>query len=66
MENIKALIGRTGITITPLRASGMIMLDGETYQAETKGGSIPSGKKIKVIGTQLRSWLIVELLSCKE
>ncbi len=43
------LIGRMAVSMTPLRPSGTIMLDGERIDAVTEGGYIDSSKAVKII-----------------
>ena len=43
------LVGRIAVSMTPLRPSGTIMLDGERIDAVTEGGYIDSKKAVKII-----------------
>ncbi|MFX3674427.1 MAG: nodulation protein NfeD [Paenisporosarcina sp.] len=43
------LIGKYGISMTPLRPSGTIMLEGERIDSVTEGGYVDAGKSVKVI-----------------
>lgn len=43
------LLGKLGKSMTPLRPSGTIMLEGERIDAVTEGGYVDSGKVVKVI-----------------
>jgi len=43
------LLGKKGIAYTMMRPSGKVMLDGEIYDATTRGGSIEKGDQIEVI-----------------
>ena len=43
------LLNRTGITITPLRPSGTIMIDNERIDAVTEGGFIAAGSNVQVV-----------------
>lgn len=43
------LIGRIAVSMTPLRPSGTIMLDGERIDAVTEGGYVDSNKAVKII-----------------
>ena len=59
----KDLIGKTGTTYTVLRPSGKIMIEGEFYDAYTRGNYIKKNEKIIVIadeGTTLKVHLYTE------
>jgi membrane-bound serine protease (ClpP class) len=43
------LVGKSGLTVTPLRPSGTVLIDGERVDAVTEGGFIPSQKEIVVV-----------------
>jgi len=47
-----SLLGKTGTAFTVLRPSGKIMLDGEIYDAYTRGEYIAQGEDIEVISTE--------------
>lgn len=44
----KDLEGKTGITLTDMRPSGIIEIDDERYDAATKGEYVEKGRKVKV------------------
>ncbi len=48
----ESLIGKIGISYTILRPSGKVMIDGEIYDAITRGNYIDKGGNIKVIGQE--------------
>lgn len=48
----KDLIGKTGMAHTVLRPSGKVMIDGDVYDAFTRGEYIQKGENIEVIGTE--------------
>lgn len=48
-ENRVELIGRTGLTITPLRPAGTITIDDERIDVVSEGGYIDNGQSVKVI-----------------
>lgn len=53
----KSMVGRRGVTRTVLRPSGRIEIDGEIYDAYTRGDYIDAGTEIEVIseeGTSLK------------
>ncbi|CAN7316087.1 NfeD family protein [Rossellomorea sp. LjRoot5] len=43
------LIGRMGVTKTPLRPSGTVIVDDERIDAVTEGGFIKAGEKVKIV-----------------
>ncbi|EPD54385.1 hypothetical protein HMPREF1210_00371 [Paenisporosarcina sp. HGH0030] len=43
------LLGRMAVSMTPLRPSGTIMLDGERIDAVTEGGYVDANKVVKII-----------------
>lgn len=43
------IVGKLAQSMTPLRPSGTIMLDGERIDAVTEGGYVDSGKTVKII-----------------
>lgn len=46
--SIADMIGRSAVTVTPLRPSGKIAIDGEQYDAVAIGGFINAGKRVVV------------------
>ncbi len=46
------LVGKTGMAHTVLRPSGKVMIDGNVYDAFTRGDYIQRGETIEVIGTE--------------
>lgn len=58
------IIGKTGIAHTVLRPSGKVMIDGQLYDAITRGEFIEKGQAVEVVGedtTSLRVRLLSEL-----
>lgn len=53
------LIGRIATTLTPLRSSGFIELDGKKIEVNSAKGFIPENTLVKIVGKQM-SWLLVE------
>ncbi len=52
-----SFMGKTGVTFTVLRPSGKVMIDGEIYDAYTRGDYIEKDTKVKVVeesGTSLK------------
>jgi membrane-bound serine protease (ClpP class) len=47
---VGALIGEPGIAETDLAPSGRVRIDGEVWSAETDGGTIHEGERVKIIG----------------
>lgn len=55
-------VGKTGITITPLRPAGKIeFADGERLDVVSEGAYIPAGKKVKVLKTEGRRIVVREI-----
>jgi membrane-bound serine protease (ClpP class) len=46
------LVGKEGITLTPLRPAGNIEIDGEPYDAVTEGLFLPKGETVRVVQVQ--------------
>ncbi len=46
------LLGKKGVVFTNLRPSGRIEIDGDIYDAYTRGDYIPQGSKVEVISTE--------------
>lgn len=55
----KDVIGRIAKTLTPLKTSGYIELDGKKIEVSSVKGFIPEGSMVKIIGKQM-SWFLVE------
>ncbi len=45
------LVGKKGVTVTDLRPSGIILINGVKHQAQSEGEFIPANSKIEVIKT---------------
>jgi membrane-bound serine protease (ClpP class) len=43
------LVGKEGITLTPLRPAGWVQVEGEKYDVVSEGGMIPAKTPVKVI-----------------
>lgn len=48
------LAGREGVTITPLRPSGIVEVDDLRYDVVSEGAFVPSGVRVKIIGVEGR------------
>ncbi|MFW6279160.1 MAG: NfeD family protein [Bacillota bacterium] len=48
-ENKSRLMGSRGLTITPLRPSGIVEIDNERIDVVTEGGMIDKGEKVEVV-----------------
>lgn len=48
----KGLEGKTGITLTDMRPSGLIEIDGKRYDAATKGEYVEKGTQIKILSIE--------------
>ncbi len=60
-----SLIGQIARTVTPLRTSGFIELDGKRYEVVSTRGFIPAQSLVKIIGRRM-SWFTVEPAEDKE
>lgn len=45
-----ALVGRTGVTLSPLRPSGLVDVGGAVYEASAQGVFVEAGTSVKVVG----------------
>ncbi len=45
----KHLVGKQGVTLTPLRPAGWVQVDGEKYDVVSDGGMIPAKTAVKVV-----------------
>lgn len=52
VNNLKDLMGKQGTTQTVLRPSGKVLINGEVYDAFTRGDFVEKGETIEVIGTE--------------
>lgn len=48
-EERKLLVGKEGVSTTPLRPAGIIEIDGEPYDAVSEGSFIPQGVPVRVV-----------------
>lgn len=48
-ESLEALIGKTGKAITPLRPSGIVLIDGKRYSVETQATFVDKDAEITVL-----------------
>jgi membrane-bound serine protease (ClpP class) len=55
------MVGKKGTTYTVLRPSGKIMIDGEIYDAYTRGNYIDSGQEVEVISAEGTSLKVKEV-----
>lgn len=62
----KGLEGKTGITLTDMRPSGMIEIEGNRYDAATKGEYIEKNSKIKILSVEADHVYIREITENKE
>lgn len=47
-QEVLAMVGKVGVTLTDLRPSGYIEVNGKQYDAEAREGFIPKGKEVVV------------------
>jgi membrane-bound serine protease (ClpP class) len=46
----EALVGRTGIVVTPLRPAGRVDVNRRVYEATSESGFIDAGAQVEVLG----------------
>jgi len=51
-------LGRTGTAATPLRPAGIVEIDGERVEAQTEGGFIASGSRVRVVAMDRRRFFV--------
>ena len=56
------MLGKTGIAHTVLRPSGKVMIEGQVYDAFTRGEFIDKGKNIEVVGEDTTSLRVRSLI----
>ena len=49
-ESLEPLIGKTGTALTPLRPSGIALIDGKRYSVETQATFVDKGAEVTVLG----------------
>lgn len=55
-----ALVGKTGTSLTPLRPSGKVEIDGETYDATSTGEFISRNRRVKVLRYEAAQVYVIE------
>lgn len=48
-ESLEELIGKTGKTVTPLRPSGIVLIDGKRYSVETQATFVDKDAEVTVL-----------------
>jgi membrane-bound serine protease (ClpP class) len=48
LQDYGSLVGKIGITVTPLRPSGRVEIDGEVYSVEADGSFVEPGRGVKI------------------
>ena len=56
---VNQLIGKIGETLTPLRTSGYIDLEGKRMEVTSSKGYVPKGRLVRIIGKKM-GWYLVE------
>jgi membrane-bound ClpP family serine protease len=54
----ETMIGKLGRTLTPLRASGIIVVEGQEYEAFAFQGSVPENCLVRIVGKRMSWWLV--------
>lgn len=57
-DDFGLLIGKTGITLSELRPSGIIVIDNKRYSAMTEGNYLPANTTVNVTGVQGSSLVV--------
>ncbi|MDZ7816107.1 MAG: NfeD family protein [Planctomycetota bacterium] len=57
-EKTQELVGKTGMALTELRPTGRVEIDDDIYDAQSEGGFLDKGSKVKVVRVSFS--LIVE------
>lgn len=65
LEDIKKFLGKSGITLTALRPSGMAVFDGKKLDVISKGEFIPEGKEVIITKVE-GSKIIVKRKECDD
>lgn len=60
-KNRLELIGGEGVTLTPLRPSGTIVVEDERIDVVSEGGFVPKGRKVRIIKTEGAKIVVREL-----
>lgn len=59
-ERLKKLIGMKGKTVSLLKPSGMVLIEGERFDCQTEGGILTPGSTVKVIDVRERRLIVRE------
>lgn len=51
-------LGRTGTAATPLRPGGIVEIDGDRLEAQTEGGFIAAGSRVRVVAMDRRRFFV--------
>lgn len=51
-ESDASLVGKTAVTVTPLRPSGIVEVDGKRLNVETYGNFIPAGQTVSIVSVE--------------
>jgi membrane-bound ClpP family serine protease len=60
-SDLSALVGRDGVTLTPLMPTGQIEVAGRRHEAQSLDGHIAAGAKVRVTGFQNFSLTVTKL-----
>ena len=60
VETDPVLVGMSGTSVTVLRPSGKVEIDGKWYQALTRGSYIEKNKKVKVVEIESNNIIVAE------
>lgn len=57
-DDRRSYLGKTGSAVTPLRPSGVAIVDGDRIEVATEGEFIASGSKIRVVAMDTRRYFV--------
>lgn len=58
---VDSFIGRTGRALTPLRATGIVEVDGQRIEVFCPTGFLPQDCLVRITGRRLSTWLVEKL-----
>ncbi|MCB0835590.1 MAG: hypothetical protein KDD63_11845 [Bacteroidetes bacterium] len=67
MKNYQDLIGKSGVALSSLHPSGLVVIENEVYEAKSEIEFIAKGNEIAVIDIDIfKNMLIVKKVRCPE
>lgn len=65
-RDLHELVGKRGVTLTPLRPAGWVQVDGEKYDVVSEGGMIPAKTPVKVIQVEGSRIVVRRIIKTEE